>query len=67
MLLLGIYSREKEKIMWSFIAALFINAPKHPRCPLVGVEMSKLGYIHIVEYYSALENTIYSRNSKDEP
>lgn len=67
MLLLGIYSREKEKIMWSFIAALFINAPKHPRCPLMGEDMSKLSYIHTVEYYSALENTICSRNSKDKP
>ena len=40
--------------MWTFTDVILINAKdwKQPRCPPIGQWMSKLWYIHTMEYYS---------------
>ena len=44
-----------------FIAALFIIARtwKQPRCPSADEWKRKLWYIHMMEYYSAIEKNIF--------
>ena len=40
-----------------FIAALFtiVKRGKEPKCPSTGEWISKIWYIHTMEYYSAIE------------
>ena len=59
--LLGIYLMEtrigRDTCTQMFTAMLFIIVRrwKQPRCPLTDEWIRKLGYIHTVEYYSAIE------------
>ena len=63
--LLGRYLMETriERDTWTqmFTATLFIIVRrwKQPRCPLTDEWIRKLGYIHTVEYYSAIERNAF--------
>ena len=63
--LLGIYPEEanieRDTCIPSFIAALFTIAKtwKQPRCPLTDEWIKKLWYIHMMEYYSAIERSAF--------
>ena len=62
--LLGIYPKELKAGFQSsictpmFIATLFTIAKtrKQPKCPLTGEWISKMWYIHTMDYYSALKS-----------
>ena len=59
--LLGIYPKEnkmkKDTYTPMFTVALFTitRTWKQPRCPLTDEWIKKLRYIHIMEYYAAIE------------
>ena len=63
--LLGIYHEEtkieKDTCIPLFIASLFTIARtwKQPRCPLTDEWIKKLWYIHMMEYYSAIERSAF--------
>ena len=44
-----------------FIAALFTTARtwKQPRCPMTDEWMKRLGYVHTMEYYSAIKRNTF--------
>ena len=63
--LLGIYPEEtrveKDTCIPLFIAALFTIARtwKQPRCPSTDEWVKKLGYINIMDYYSAIQGNAF--------
>ena len=64
-LLLGIHPEEakteKETCTPMFTAALFPIARtwKQPRCPMTDEWMKRLGYVHTMEYYSAIKRNTF--------
>ena len=70
--LLVIYPNEWKTYVYTitctymFIAALFIITPhwKQPRCPSIGEWISKLWYIHTMEYYSVIKINELSSHEK---
>ena len=63
--LLGIHTKEirieRDTCTLMFIAALFTIARtwKQPRCPSADELIRKSGYIHLMEYYSAMKRNAF--------